>query len=127
MAHHEEHDSHDAHHGLGHVVPVKILLATFGALMVFTIATVAATKVNFGYTFNLAIAMAIAAVKATIVVLFFMHLRWDKRFHSVVLIGGLLAAVLFVGFALMDSNQYQESVIWDKDVEPPFSPKPIYP
>lgn len=125
MAHHDSHE--DEHHGIGHVVPVRILLATFGALMFFTIVTVLATKVNFGYGMNLGIAMAIAAVKATIVILFFMHLRWDKRFHSIILIGGLLAATLFVGFALMDSAEYQESVIWDKDVNPAQGPKPIYP
>lgn len=124
MAHHDSHD--EEHHGIGHTVPVWILLATFGALMCFTIITVLATKVNFGYSMNLAIAMAIAVVKATIVILFFMHLRWDKRFHSVVLIGGLLAATLFVGFALMDSAEYQDTVIWDKDVVPPDGPKPIY-
>jgi cytochrome c oxidase subunit 4 len=61
---------------------------------------------------NLGIAMAIAVVKATLVVLFFMHLYYDKLFHSVIIVGGILAGALFVGFALMDTHQYQESILW---------------
>jgi cytochrome c oxidase subunit IV len=120
-----DHDGHD--HGLSHVAPVKALLGTWIALMFLTIITVAATRVDFGTSANLGLAMAIAVVKATLVVLFFMHLRYDKIFHSVIVIGGVLAAALFVGFTLMDSNQYQKTVIWDTDNPPaaPIGPKPV--
>lgn len=119
-----QHDDHD--HGLSHVAPVKALLGTWIALMILTVITVGATKVDFGTNLNLALAMAIAVIKATLVVLFFMHLRYDKIFHSVIVVGGLLAASLFVGFALMDSNQYQKTVIWDTDRPPaaPIGPRP---
>lgn len=111
-AHHgDDHAAHD--HGLAHVAQVKVLLGTWGALMFLTVMTVAATKIDFGASTNLAIAMAIAVTKATLVVLFFMHLFYDKLFHSVLLVGGVLAASLFVGFTLMDSGQYQETVIWN--------------
>ena len=106
-AHHDDHE-----HGIAHVATPKVLLGTWGALMVLTVVTVLATKVDFGPSLNLAIAMAIAVVKATLVVLFFMHLFYDKLFHSVIIIGGVLAAALFVGFALMDSHQYQETIVW---------------
>src|SRR6188474_2022212 len=98
----------DEHHGISHVAPIKVLAATGGSLLVLTIVTVLATKVDFGANINLAIAMAIAVVKATLVVLFFMHLKYDRLFHSVVFVGAILAAALFVGFTLMDSNQYQQ-------------------
>ncbi len=117
-AHHDHHDDEhhasggDAHHGIAHVASIKVLLTTWIALMILTVITVAATKVDFGPAANLGIAMAIAVVKATLVVLFFMHLFYDKLFHSVIIIGGVLAASLFVGFTLMDSNQYQDAVIW---------------
>ena len=105
--------AHDDHgHGIAHVAAVKVLLGTWIALMILTVITVAATKVDFGPAMNLGIAMAIAVVKATLVVLFFMHLFYDKLFHSVVIVGGILAAALFVGFALMDSSQYQQDLIW---------------
>lgn len=120
--HHDEHD-----HGISHVASTKVLLGTGGALMFLTIITVAATKIDLGSSMNLALAMAIAAIKATLVVLFFMHLKYDRVFHSVLLVGGILAAALFVGFALMDSDQYQPTINWDVNNPPaaPIGPKPI--
>jgi cytochrome c oxidase subunit IV len=110
---HADAHAHDDHgHGIAHVAAIKVLVGTWVTLMFLTIITVAATKVDFGPAMNLGIAMAIAVVKATLVVLFFMHLYYDKLFHSVIIIGGILAGSLFVGFALMDSHQYQDSVLW---------------
>ena len=122
----ELHHDDDHAHGLSHVAPVKVLVATGGTLLVLTVVTVLATKVDFGANINLAIAMAIAVVKATLVILFFMHLRYDRLFHSVVFVGALLAAALFVGFTLMDSNQYQQTNIWNPDAPPaaPIGPRP---
>lgn len=116
----------DDHHGLAHVATLKTLLTTGSALLVLTLVTVLATKVDFGASINLAIAMAIAVLKATLVILFFMHLRYDRLFHSVVFVSAILAAVLFVGFTLMDSNQYQHTNIWDVDSPPaaPIGPRP---
>ena len=119
------HDDHDEH-GISHVASMKVLLGTGGSLLLLTIVTVLATKVDFGANINLAIAMFIAVVKATLVVLFFMHLKYDRLFHSVVFVAALLAASLFVGFTLMDSNQYQQTNIWNPDAPPPapIGPRP---
>src|SRR5215467_13433636 len=116
----------DEHHGLSHVAPIKVLTATGGTLLFLTIVTVLATKVDFGANINLAIAMAIAVLKATLVVLFFMHLKYDRLFHSVIFVAALLAASLFVGFTLMDTNQYQQTNIWNPDSPPPapIGPRP---
>src|ERR1700759_2232012 len=123
----DPHSDDDHHHGLSHVAPVKVLVATGGSLLVLTLVTVLATKVDFGANINLAVAMAIAVLKATLVILFFMHLKYDRLFHSVVFVGAILAASLFVGFTLMDSNQYQQTNIWNPDAPPPapFGPRPI--
>jgi len=125
MANNDHHDDHG--HGLSHVAPIKALLGTWIALMILTLVTVAVTRVDFGSSMNLGIAMAIAVVKATLVVLFFMHLRYDRIFHSVIFIGFILAAALFIGFTLMDSNQYQKTVIWDPANPPaaPIGPRPV--
>jgi len=95
--------------------------------MILTLLTVGATRIDLGGNYNLALAMAIAVVKATLVVLFFMHLRYDRLFHSVIIVGGLLFAALFIGFALMDSGQYQDTVLWDIRNPPPapIGPPPI--
>lgn len=112
---------HDEHHGLAHTASLKVLLGTGGSLLVLTIITVLATRIDLGTNWNLALAMFIAVVKATLVVLFFMHLKYDKVFHSVIFVGAILAAALFVGYALLDSNQYQDTVIWDP-LNPPAAP-----
>jgi cytochrome c oxidase subunit 4 len=110
-------DGHgDGHgHGIGHVLPLKILFGTWGALMVLTVLTVTVRSIDLGANLNLAIAMLIATVKAVLVCMFFMHLRYDNRFHTVVFLSAIVLALLFVSFALMDSTQYQTDAIWQKD------------
>ncbi|HEU0033059.1 MAG TPA: cytochrome C oxidase subunit IV family protein [Kofleriaceae bacterium] len=121
-----EHHADDHDHGISHVASVKVLVGTGGSLLLLTLVTVLATKIDFGANINLAIAMLIAVVKATLVVLFFMHLKYDKLFHSVVFVSALLAAALFVGFTLMDTGQYQDTNIWHPDSPPvaPIGPRP---
>jgi len=120
MADHAEH--HDDHENeISHVASVKTLVGTGGTLLLLTILTVAATKIDFGANINLAIAMVIAVTKATLVILFFMHLRYDRLFHTVVFVSAICAASLFVGFTLMDSSQYQHTNIWHPS-EPPAAP-----
>jgi cytochrome c oxidase subunit 4 len=119
VAHDEHHDDHahddhghgdgHAHHGLGHVVPFKILAGVGAALLVLTVITVLAARVHFGQ-FNLVIALLIATFKASLVALFFMHLKWDKPFHALVVVSGIFAAMLFVAIAFMDGNQYQRDI-----------------
>ena len=124
----ESHDHHDDdHHGLAHVATVKTLIATGGTLLLLTIVTVLATKIDFGANINLAIAMVIAVTKATLVILFFMHLRYDRLFHSVVFVSAILAACLFVGFTLMDTSQYEHTNIWNPTTPPaaPIGPRPV--
>ena len=120
-------EHHDEHHGLSHVATIKVLVATGGTLLLLTLLTVAATKIDFGANINLAIAMVIAVTKATLVILFFMHLRYDRLFHSVVFCSALLAASLFVGFTLMDTGQYQQTNIWhpNNPPAPPIGPRPV--
>lgn len=123
------HDHHDDDHRITHTASIKVLLSTGGSLLFLTIVTVLATKVDFGANINLGVAMFIAVVKATLVVLFFMHLRYDKIFHTVVFVSAILAAALFVGFTLMDSNQYQDTNIWNPEHPPaaPYGPRPTAP
>src|SRR5690349_6829239 len=124
---HDDHHDDDGHgNDLAHVATVKTLVGTGGTLLVLTLVTVLATKIDFGANINLAIAMVIAVTKATLVILFFMHLRYDRLFHSVVFVSALLAASLFVGFTLMDTSQYQQTNIWNPTSPPraPIGPRP---
>src|SRR5688572_29130374 len=74
----------DVHHGLAHAVSPLILVGVFAILMVLTVLTVAATKIDLGYNINLIIALSIALVKAVLVVAYFMHLRYDSLFYTVI-------------------------------------------
>lgn len=95
---------------VGHVVPVRLLAAVLGVLLLLTVITVAATYVNLG-KLNLWLALGIAVVKASIVALYFMHLRWDRPFNAIVFIGSITLVALFVGIALMDTTNYQPDLI----------------
>ncbi len=122
-----EHHDDDHDHGIAHVASKRTLVTNWAVLTVLTILTVSATRIDMGPSANLGLAMAIAVLKATLVCLFFMHLRYDKLFHSVLLVGGILAGSLFVGFTLMDTSQYQQTNIWNPDSPPvaPNAPRPI--
>jgi len=109
------HSSHDhghphgeAHPLVGHLVPYSTLFATGGALLVLTVITVAARYVDLGEA-NIYLAIGIAVVKATLVSLFFMHLRWDRPFNLMVLVGSMLFVVLMMIFCMMDVGQYMNT------------------
>ncbi len=98
--------AHDGHGGLVHIMPVWLLAGVWLALMVLTYLTVKATAIDLG-DFNLWLAMVIATIKATLVALYFMHLRHDKPFHIIVFVGALVFVMLFVSLTLMDTKEYQ--------------------
>ena len=62
----------------GHVAPLKTYFATFGALMVLTGVTVGAAFVDLG-PMNIVVALGIAALKGSLVVLYFMHVKYGYR------------------------------------------------
>jgi cytochrome c oxidase subunit IV len=99
--------SSDTHAGHGpHVVSRANLLTIYAILIAFTVITYAISKVDLGQ-YNIWAALAVALIKASLVVLYFMHLRWDSPFNAIVLIVALLFVALFIGLALMDSHSYQ--------------------
>lgn len=95
-----------------HAVPVKVLLCVFAALMLLTFITVAVTQIDLG-AMNIWLAMLIAVVKAGLVAMYFMHLRYDSPFNGIVLISALFFVAIFIGIALLDTQHYQP------DFEPP--------
>ncbi len=102
----------DPHAHVAHIVPLWMLAAVFGGLLVLTWLTWIAYDVfDFGTRVNLIIAMAIAVVKASLVVLYFMHLRWDKPINAIVFISSLLFLAIFIVLALLDSGQYRDNII----------------
>lgn len=110
MAHHAHHAHGDeAHPEVGHVVPVRYLYAAGLALLVLTVVTVAVRYVDLGEA-NMPVALGIELVKATIVALIFMHLRWDRPFNLLVLVGSIVFVLLLIAFASMDVHQYEATI-----------------
>lgn len=113
-------DATHAHHAhaLAHVASAKSLLGTFGALAFLTVLTVAASHLNLGNV-DLVIAMVIATIKATLVALFFMHLRHERVFNIVVFLSAFAFVSIFISFALMDVFQYEPTITWQQTLQIP--------
>ena len=103
-------DGHGHSAEISHVTPVRMLVAVWGALMVLTVITVGVTVVDLGSQTNLVVAMAIATIKAGLVVTYFMHLRWDRPFHTLIFLGSLLFVSLFISMTLLDKSEYEGDI-----------------
>jgi cytochrome c oxidase subunit 4 len=86
---------------LGHVVPVKTYVLIFSALLALTALTTSMAYVDLG-EWNTVVALVIASCKATLVVLFFMHLRWSPRLMRVVVLSSLLWLAILISLTTTD-------------------------
>lgn len=82
----------------GHISPKSVYYSIFGALMVLTGATVAAAFVNMG-NLNFPVALGIATLKATLVVLYFMHVKYSSHMTKLLVVTGLF----FLGLLMMET------------------------
>jgi cytochrome c oxidase subunit 4 len=80
---------------------VAIYTRTLVALLILTALTVGAAYINLG-SGNVVIALFIATIKAILVALFFMHLRWEKPMDSLIAMAGFIFLGIFIGFCLLD-------------------------
>ncbi|HEX6640934.1 MAG TPA: cytochrome C oxidase subunit IV family protein [Thermoanaerobaculia bacterium] len=96
--HNPDHADHLGHAPAHHRSSLATYFAVFATLMVLTILTVWVSRIDLG-TLNTAVAMAIAIVKATVVILWFMHVIHSPRLTWIVVIAAFLwLAVMFVLF-----------------------------
>ena len=86
-----------------HVLPIRTYVFTFIALMALMVLTAFLSRVPMGRDINTIIALIIAAIKATLVLLFFMHLKYENYVLStVVFVAGLFWLLIFFGLTLVD-------------------------
>lgn len=113
-SHAEEFGAH-GHKGHGHViVNIWTLRAVLAALLFFTLATVGAALLEqwVSATFNVVIpqwinvfvALSIAAVKTTLVVTFFMQLKYDNPLNTMIFVFTVLTVAFFLGFTGLDMD-----------------------
>lgn len=93
--------AHTEHHG-HHIIPTSLLFKVFGALVALTIFTVLTAQVDLG-VLNVPLALAIALTKASLVLTFFMALKWDNRVNTLVVSIGSLFVIVFLVFTLFDT------------------------
>ncbi len=83
----------------GHIIPASTYWKTFVALMVLMVLTVVAAQFNLGWA-NLPIAAAIAVTKATLVVLFFMGVKYGTRLTWLWAALGFIWLVIMAGIGI---------------------------
>lgn len=100
----------DPHHGkeeLDHdPLPLKTYLGVLGSLGVLTFLTVYVTHFDFGM-WDLPIAMVIAVAKASLVVMYFMNLKYDSKINTVFFLTGFFFLVVFTIPTLWDRETRQ--------------------
>jgi cytochrome c oxidase subunit 4 len=84
-----------------HVVPPRVYVAVFGALMAFTAITVAAAFFDLG-ALNNVVMLGIAIAKATLVVLFFMHVKYATRMIPLVVGAGVFFLLVLFSITISD-------------------------
>ena len=84
-----------------HAASVRTLFAVFGALFILTIATAVVAFFDLGFL-NTPIALGIAMFKASLVVWFFMGVRWNTPLTKVVVVAGLFWLLIMFGLTMND-------------------------
>ena len=88
-------------HSEAHIVTPLQYTYVYGTLLIGTILTVLAAKVELG-VFNPIVALAIACFKATVVILFFMHVKYQSRLIKVTVGAGFFTFIVLITMTLSD-------------------------
>jgi cytochrome c oxidase subunit 4 len=111
-----------------HVIPLRVYLGVGVALLVLTAVTVVVAQIQLG-GFNVVVALFIAAIKASLVVLYFMHLRYDKKIFLIIFLIAILFLSAFIVLTMFDTmtrgefyeiedGNIREAIIYDIQTVP---------
>ena len=84
-----------------HIVPVKTYWAVFLSLLALTVVTYLVAKLELG-RFNLVVALIIAIFKASLVILFFMHVKYATKLTKTIVASGFVFFVIMIFFTMTD-------------------------
>ncbi|HZD50133.1 MAG TPA: cytochrome C oxidase subunit IV family protein [Silvibacterium sp.] len=84
-----------------HVVSPKVYGIIFAALLVLTATTVGASYLELG-PFNVVVALAIACIKAVLVILFFMHVKYSSRLTKLTVAAGFFTFFVLITMSMTD-------------------------
>ena len=99
-----------------HFLPAKIYVNAIVVLLILTVITVGVAKPVSGFDagiFNVFIAMLIATIKATIVLAFFMQLKYSNKLFLAIILTGVFFLFIMFGFSYLDiaSRAFQPSTL----------------
>jgi cytochrome c oxidase subunit 4 len=100
----QEHDAlnvNNPEHVEHHIVTPSQYGLVFGTLLLFTGITVGAAYVELG-VFNPIVALAIASFKAVVVILFFMHVKYQSRLVKITVAAGFFTFIVLITMTLTD-------------------------
>jgi cytochrome c oxidase subunit 4 len=86
---------------MSHIASVKSYILVFVTLMVLTTITVLVAYVNLG-EWNKVVALGIASIKATLVILYFMHVKYSSRLTKLVIVSGFFFLFILLGLTMTD-------------------------
>jgi len=110
---------HEVHE---HISPMSTYNSVIGALFVLTGLTFAVSFADLGPA-SLTVAMVVAFIKASLVVAYFMHLKYDDKYHLFVFLGTIIFVGIFFGFTMFDLksrdalNDEQETFVRWKELD----------
>ncbi len=84
-----------------HILSYGMLASVLGALLLLTLVTIGVSYFDFG-VFNVPIALAIASTKATLVLLFFMHLKYEGKVIAISFISTVIFLAIMITFTFWD-------------------------
>jgi cytochrome c oxidase subunit 4 len=84
-----------------HIVPVRVYVLVFLTLIVMTWVTAFVSTVDLG-RLNVFVALSIAIFKASLVILFFMHVKYGARLTKFIVLAGLYWLILLLFIAMVD-------------------------
>lgn len=95
----EEKESQEEHEH--HIIPISVYAGVLGILILGTIITVGVAQIDFG-PWNTVIAMLVATIKASFVLLYFMHLKYDNAMNRVIFGSGFFFLLILFSFSIID-------------------------
>jgi cytochrome c oxidase subunit IV len=93
-------DTEPTHHE-EHIVSPKVYGVIFAALLIMTAITVGASYLELG-EFNVIVALAIACIKAVLVILFFMHVKYSSRLTKLTVAAGFFTFFVLITMSMTD-------------------------
>lgn len=84
-----------------HLVPYRVYVIVWAVLLVLTAITVGVSRIDMKHVAVLA-AMMIAAFKGTLVILYFMHIRFEKPMYAAMILAAIGTYAIFIGLTFAD-------------------------